>query len=387
MDPQHPQDLPYPATADHPMGPVPIPEDTEHHPMALDHQPPPPGLENTQPLSTPPTNGPGPDAPPYRQHQLFSNQLPPQMPQVRRKPKRSAQPLHLLLQDAGRQVRNAVGDNACDSSDVFGHVDNVITCRADAFSEILALPASDDPTSAAVHRQQSGQKNRGRDHRTLPGQEEVVRGSTDLLYRYRIDLGARPDTGGTRRAREGGAQGCEPRFGGERPLCVFLVVRVLIIKLRFEEFQAVNRSFEDAIADLRYEHGEKADQQQKGQEGGEEKVAMVMEGFPEGASAVLQIVAIFRLWDQSNRRDAPEGSPASDRPYRNTRPERGNRGGSRGGGPPPPRHSPYQGPPSGYRGGRDFSGYPPRERDYRDRREREDPYYRDRRYDDRRDYD
>lgn len=50
----------------------------------------------------------------------------------------------------------------------------------------------------------------------------------------------------------------------------------------------MNRSFEDAIIELKYEHGEKADQQQKqqGQEGTEDTI-MTVEGFPDGMFGML----------------------------------------------------------------------------------------------------
>ncbi|RUS19364.1 hypothetical protein BC937DRAFT_87593, partial [Endogone sp. FLAS-F59071] len=302
MDPQSQE--PSNPPADQPDGPSFYPEpetnpepattSDEHHPMALDHQPPASSSPAEPSSTTAPANsssnsngnangsgngngngsGPGPDTPQYRQHQLFSNQLPPQIPQVRRKPRRSTQPLHLLLQEGGREY---------------------------------VLISLTKKTEEEITELFQDKKKLHTDLRTFCT-DSVLTAARDRLL---------PEL---------------DEHGGEALKDVSPDSE--IIKLRFEEFQAVNRSFEDAIIELKYEHGEKADQQQKqqGQEGAEDTI-MTVEGFPD------ELPTIFRLWDQSNRREPPEGSPSSDRPYRSTRTDRGGRGGARGGGPPPPRHS------------------------------------------------
>ncbi|KAM3583702.1 hypothetical protein VKS41_003674 [Umbelopsis sp. WA50703] len=158
-----------------------------------------------------------------------------------------------------------------------------------------------------------------------------------------------------------------------------------IIDMRFDEHEAIERSFEDAIAELRYDHYEESGSRQSKNESDtveEDK----SETITKGDSYSEALPTIFRIWDQySHRRSGRENpDPRSDwsyegnvvgGKYRVNRTTPGRPG-------YPPRHAPYYPPP----GPRSRDGYrrgPSPNRDYRDRKERED-YYRERRYDDRR---
>ncbi|KAG2178166.1 hypothetical protein INT43_003419, partial [Umbelopsis isabellina] len=158
-----------------------------------------------------------------------------------------------------------------------------------------------------------------------------------------------------------------------------------IIEMRFDEHEAIERSFEDAMAELRYDHYEDLGSRQSKSESDtadDEKSEAIVKGdnYPEA------LPTIFRIWDQhSYRRSGRDNSESRSDwsyegngvggKYRMNRSTAGRPG-------YPPRHAPYYPPP----GPRSRDGYrrgPSPNRDYRDRPERDD-YYRERRYDDRR---
>ncbi|CAO3682360.1 unnamed protein product [Umbelopsis ramanniana] len=160
-----------------------------------------------------------------------------------------------------------------------------------------------------------------------------------------------------------------------------------IINMRFDEYEAVERSFDDAISEIRYEYYDECEKRQsangsdtttgKGSEadGSSDK-------FPEGISIIL------RLWDQLNhRRSGKDSADSRGDWYYDTNSDGGKYRVSRsapGRGNYPPRHAPYYPPPGGsYRSRDGYGRGPSPTRDYRDRKDRDD-YFRERRYDDRR---
>ncbi|CAG8531806.1 17272_t:CDS:2 [Acaulospora morrowiae] len=146
-----------------------------------------------------------------------------------------------------------------------------------------------------------------------------------------------------------------------------------IIKLRFQEAAALNKSFSDAIEELKstYVNTDQASVEGSWNEENENANNNNTEVFGQ----------IFRLWEQYNKTDTSEVTNAGHSEQNRNRGRGNNRGAywpARGG----PRHSPYQN--QGAQRRRDWIAR--EDREYRDRRP--DGHYRDRREDyARRDFD
>ncbi|RHZ87397.1 hypothetical protein Glove_36g19 [Diversispora epigaea] len=145
-----------------------------------------------------------------------------------------------------------------------------------------------------------------------------------------------------------------------------------IIKLRFQEAAALNKSFSDAIQELKSNNSNTDQAFQEGSWNDENE---------NNTNITESLGKIFRSWEQFNKNDAQEGTNTGHTEQNRNRGRGNNRGGywtGRGG----PRHSPYQN--QGQQRRREWAAR--EDRDYRDRRP--DDNYRDRRDDhSRRDFD
>ncbi|KAF7728946.1 hypothetical protein EC973_005341 [Apophysomyces ossiformis] len=231
------------------------------------------------------------ESPKNEQYSHFSNQLPPFMPTVRKKPKRSINALHLLLQEASRSF---------------------ILC------DLCRRPIDFQSTIFKDRRKLASELRQYSTVGVLDAAKNKI--LSELKEEDRIALAD---------------------ISPENE----------IIKMRFEEHEAVMRSFEDAVAELRYEYNGK-------KEGGTIDSGQV---FPAG------LAELFKLFDQHTSRRHPRQETYSK---------------FRGGRFNVARHTPYNAnPPFRPRDGGGYGRGGPR--DYRDRRERDD--YHRRRYDDWRD--
>ncbi|KAG0167978.1 hypothetical protein DFQ28_004004 [Apophysomyces sp. BC1034] len=222
----------------------------------------------------------------------FSNQLPPVMPSIRSKPKRSTNALHLLVQEASRSF---------------------------ILSDLCRKPAD---TQSALFKDRRKLANELKQYSTL----DVLAGAKNKILSELKEE--------------------------DREALADVSPENEIIKMRFEEHEAVSRSFEDAVAELRYEYDDK-------KEGDTSNNVQV---FP------AELPELFKLFDQLISRRHPR-QDGHHKP--------------RGGRFHSARHTPYYSNPS-FRP-RDSGGYSRGgPRDYRDRRDRDD--YHRRRYDDWREF-
>jgi len=254
----------------------------------------------------------------------FANQLPPSVSQQRVKPKRSTNALHLLFLESSKAY---IMHDMCLKDE--GDIAKLAKDKKNLWYELKAFCTSqvlEDARSSILHEL------------TEQGKEALS------------DVG--PDNE--------------------------------IINMRFDEYEALERSFEDAIAEIRYEYYEEIERRQStggtadvtNDEGS--KAHSSSEKHPEAIPTVL------RIWDQFNyRQHGKEGSDSrGDWQYGMN----GDSGKYRvgrsapGRGSYPSRQAPYF-PPHRPRDG--YGRGPSPGRDYRERRDRDD-YYRERRYDDRR---
>ncbi|KAF9933285.1 hypothetical protein BGZ65_004178 [Modicella reniformis] len=328
-------------------------ESTESTPPTtqVDHS----GLESLAPSSSPPVDDPSTPTP--DQQQSLSQQparspaKPLPLQPLKRRPRRTGQPLHLLLQDCSKQASRK---HIWLLQEAILHISGYL-CKKTP-EEITAI-VSDKKALAADLRSYSNEF-------VLTSARDRVIGEVDEQGKELL-------------------QDVDP----ERD----------VIRQRFEDEPSVFKSYDDAIHDIRvdlYLDGIKPRKQE------------AEEGIEETAAKNAELNAVLQIWDTFHKRveveprragrssqspypgrgGRPIGPPGTrSHPYSSGRIP-GSPSGPPSGPPPPPHGQPFAGPPS-------MSGSPFREprshsRGYPDRPPYRDEYYADRRDDYRRpDYD